>query len=87
LRHVRLCHDRQQLDSLALQGARVILASTPDLDYGFARDLLVEVCEDSKNLLMFTERGTANTLARKIVERTTPERIKVEVIFCELCDG
>jgi cleavage and polyadenylation specificity factor subunit 2 len=66
-RHLRLLERRGQIDrilnetdNLGRSVGKVILASDTSLEWGFSRDVLKKIADDSRNLVILTERqGTA----------------------------
>lgn len=58
---------------------QVVLASVPDLQSGFSRELFSRWCEDKKNTIILTNRTTKGTLARQLIENSTLKQIDVEV--------
>ncbi|KAL9644910.1 hypothetical protein ABK040_005390 [Willaertia magna] len=47
----------------------VVLASSYTLDVGYARELFCKWCDNPKNLVLFTERSTPNSLTRKLINK------------------
>lgn len=76
LKYLKLCHDRKEFDELP-SGPKVVFASMASLEGGFARDLFVEWATDSRNLVLFTERGQMGTLAKKLQAEPPPKIVKV----------
>ncbi|KAL1923357.1 uncharacterized protein VTP21DRAFT_8337 [Calcarisporiella thermophila] len=63
-KYLRLCH---QLEDLAkYPGPKVVLASNLSLDTGYARNLLAEWSADPRNILILTNRGPPDSLARHL---------------------
>ena len=58
---------------------QVVLASVPDLQSGFSRELFTRWCEDKKNTIILTNRTTKGTLACQLIENSTLKQIDVEV--------
>ncbi|GBG69921.1 hypothetical protein CBR_g4749 [Chara braunii] len=77
VKYINLKHSREEFDSMLTKGPQVVLASTASLEAGFARDLFVEWAGDPKNLVLFTERGPAGTLARVLQAEPAPKAVKV----------
>ncbi|KYR02534.1 Selenocysteine-specific elongation factor [Tieghemostelium lacteum] len=59
-RNIKLCHSLEELQGTT--NPKVVLASSKDIETGFARDLFIEWAQDSKNLLLFTDYVDENTL-------------------------
>eukprot|EP00249_Psilotum_nudum_P015759 c25506_g1_i1 orf=216-2441(+) len=76
LKSIKLFHTRKELDELP-EGPKVVFASTASLEAGFARELFVEWACDSKNLVLFTERGQFGTLARMLQSESPPKVVKL----------
>lgn len=53
-KHVQLCHTLAEL--AAITGPKVVLASTPDMESGFTRELFVQWAANSKNSIIITSR-------------------------------
>ncbi|KAK2709202.1 hypothetical protein QYM36_013011 [Artemia franciscana] len=65
-RSVKLCHSFEDLKKIP--SPKVVLASMPDLECGFARDLFVMWCGQPNNSVIFTQRTSPGTLARYLVD-------------------
>ena len=76
LKYLKLCHDRKEFDELNA-GPKVVFASMASLEGGFARALFSEWATDSRNLVLFTERGQMGTLAKKLQAEPPPKVVKV----------
>ena len=77
-RHLRLLERRGQIDrvlnetdNLGRSVGKVILASDTSLEWGFSKDVLKRIADDSRNLVIFTERQ-----ASSIIEGQTPSLAK-----------
>lgn len=55
------------------------MASQPDLESGFARDLFIQWVESDKNSIILTTRTCPGTLARELIEKPNVTTIEVEV--------
>jgi cleavage and polyadenylation specificity factor subunit 2 len=62
-----------------LPSPKVILASFPDMESGYARELFVEMANNPRNLVIFTERPNPGTFAHDIVSSKTGATITVNV--------
>uniref|UniRef100_A0A2N9EEK6 Cleavage and polyadenylation specificity factor subunit 2 n=1 Tax=Fagus sylvatica TaxID=28930 RepID=A0A2N9EEK6_FAGSY len=76
LKHVRLLINKSELDN-APDGPKVVLASMASLEVGFSHDIFIEWASDTKNLVLFTERGQFATLARILQADPPPKAVKV----------
>lgn len=81
LRHV---HSRSELDQLP--NPKVVLASSPSLDYGFARDLFLEWCSSPLNTVILVDLPEAGTLYNELYQRAvnqdntvTPSRFSLQL--------
>lgn len=78
-RHLSLCHSLSDL--ARVPSPKVVLASQPDLECGFSRDLFIQWCQDSKNSVILTYRTTPGTLARFLIDNPSEKVIDIEVRF------
>lgn len=58
---------------------QVVLASQPDLESGFARDLFIQWVENDKNSIILTTRTCPGTLARQLIDNPSLASVEVEV--------
>lgn len=65
-RHVVVVHSMQDLRKV--RPPMVVLASSPDMESGFARELFTEWCSNEKNCVLLTNRSTSGTLARRLID-------------------
>lgn len=77
-KHVKLLEKKAQVDRLLLRSREenwtkgmVILASDRSLEWGFSKDVLKQIAQDSKNLVILTEKPTrssqdAPSISRKL---------------------
>ncbi|RWS25149.1 cleavage and polyadenylation specificity factor subunit 2-like protein [Leptotrombidium deliense] len=65
-KHLQLCHVYN--DILRVREPRVVLASQPDLECGFARELFIEWAKNPKNSVILTQRCSPDTLANKLMQ-------------------
>lgn len=67
-KHLHPCHNLKELQqSFNGKQPRVVLASQPDLESGFARELFIEWCNNPRNSIILTQRSPSNTLAYQII--------------------
>lgn len=65
-------HLKQQLSELGyLPQPICVLATMPDLEYGFARDLFTLWVTEPKNAIIFTQRPGPNTLGHQVLNNTS----------------
>ncbi|KAF5480422.1 hypothetical protein F2P56_001174 [Juglans regia] len=76
LKHVTLLINKTELDN-APDGPKVVIASMASLEVGFSHDIFVEWASDTKNLVLFTDRGQFATLARILQADPPPKAVKV----------
>ncbi|XP_054256059.1 cleavage and polyadenylation specificity factor subunit 2 isoform X2 [Indicator indicator] len=76
-RHLSLCHSLSDL--ARVPSPKVVLASQPDLECGFSRDLFIQWCQDSKNSVILTYRTTPGTLARFLIDNPSEKVIDIEL--------
>jgi len=76
-RYLQLCHTLPEV--LRITGPRVVLASWPDLESGFARDLFALWCADSRNSIILTSRSGVGTLGRKLYDNPGMKSVTLEL--------
>lgn len=79
-RHLSLCHGLSDL--ARVPSPKVVLASQPDLECGFSRDLFIQWCQDPKNSIILTYRTTPGTLARFLIDNPSEKVTEIEVSAC-----
>lgn len=70
-KHLHLCNNLKELQQ-RVREPRVVLASQPDLESGFARELFVEWCANPRNSIVLTQRCSQDTLAFQLVNKPQP---------------
>ncbi|KZF21756.1 hypothetical protein L228DRAFT_239702 [Xylona heveae TC161] len=61
-RYLKLLERKSQVDrALAIEGGKVILASDSSLDWGFSRDVLLNIASNSSNLVVLTEKHRSSS--------------------------
>ncbi|XP_018322472.1 probable cleavage and polyadenylation specificity factor subunit 2 [Agrilus planipennis] len=65
-KHLQLCHSMQELSKVP--SPKVVLASMPDLECGFSRELFLQWCSYPNNSVILTSRTSPGTLARDLIE-------------------
>ena len=79
-KHIKLCRSLAELRRLKTPSKnQLVLASTPDLQMGFARNLFVDWCDNPKNTIIFTSRTSSNTLASALIEQPNKRSISIEM--------
>lgn len=56
-----------------------MLASTPDMECGFSRELFLQWCTNPQNSIILTSRTSPGTLARDLIEKGGNRNITLEV--------
>jgi len=64
-RHLKLCHSMAEVNKVP--APKVVLASMPDLECGFARELFLQWCSSPKNSVILTNRSSPGTLGRSLI--------------------
>ncbi|VVC87684.1 unnamed protein product [Leptidea sinapis] len=77
LRHLHLCHSVAEVTRTP--GPKVVLASFPDLETGFARDLFLLWASHPQNSIVLTARTSPGTLARDLLEKGSDRTIELTV--------
>ncbi|KAL0819927.1 hypothetical protein ABMA28_007930 [Loxostege sticticalis] len=77
LRHLQLCHSVAEVTRTP--GPKVVLASFPDLEAGFARDLFLLWAPHPQNSIVLTARTSPGTLARDLIENGGERTIELTV--------
>ena len=75
LKCVHLCKDLERLAQLP--SPKVVLASMPDLESGFSRQLFVEYASGPENLIYFVEKPNPGTLGRNVLDGMTKFEVTV----------
>ncbi|KAK6182594.1 hypothetical protein SNE40_010244 [Patella caerulea] len=76
-KHLKLCHNLAELSRIP--EPKVVLASTPDLQSGYSRDLFIAWCGNSKNSIVLTTRTSPGTLARELIDNPQLRCITIDV--------
>jgi len=76
-KHLKLCHSMAEVNKVP--APKVVLASMPDMECGFARDLFLQWCSNPKNSLILTSKASEGTLARDLQDNGGDRTIPVEV--------
>ncbi|KAK9877497.1 hypothetical protein WA026_018608 [Henosepilachna vigintioctopunctata] len=65
-KHLQLCHSLHELSKVP--NPKVVLASSPDMESGFSRELFLQWCSNPNNSVIITTRTSPHTLARDLIE-------------------
>ncbi|XP_025989927.1 probable cleavage and polyadenylation specificity factor subunit 2 [Solenopsis invicta] len=76
-KHLQLCHSMAELNQVP--SPKVVLASTPDMECGFSRELFLQWCSNTQNSIILTSRTSPGTLARDLVEKGGNRNITLDV--------
>ncbi|XP_063222621.1 probable cleavage and polyadenylation specificity factor subunit 2 [Bacillus rossius redtenbacheri] len=76
-KHLQLCHSIQELNKVP--SPKVVLASSPDMECGFSRDLFLQWCTNPLNSIIITNRTSPGTLARLLIEEGGNRTLTIEV--------
>ncbi|XP_014210156.1 probable cleavage and polyadenylation specificity factor subunit 2 [Copidosoma floridanum] len=76
-KHLQLCHSMAELN--LVPSPKVVLASTPDMECGFSRDLFLQWCSNPQNSIIITSRTSPGTLARDLKENGGNRNITLEI--------
>lgn len=76
-KHLRLIHSMNELSKIP--GPKVVLASSPDLESGFSRELFLQWAQNSHNSIILTSRTSHGTLGRDLIDNGGGRRIELDV--------
>ncbi|XP_059082157.1 cleavage and polyadenylation specificity factor subunit 2-like [Tigriopus californicus] len=76
-KHLKLCHSIAEVNKVP--SPKVVLASMPDLECGFSRDLFLSWCGKPQNNIIITSRTGEGTLAHDLVANGTNRTINLEI--------
>nr|XP_054758654.1 cleavage and polyadenylation specificity factor subunit 2-like [Lytechinus pictus] len=76
-KHLKLCHNLKELAKVP--DPKVVLASVPDLECGYSRELFTQWSSNAKNSVILTNRTSHGTLARRLIETPNPNQLKLRV--------
>ena len=65
-RHLKLCHSIAEVNKVP--SPKVVLASMPDMECGFSRELFAQWCTNPNNTIILTSRSSPGTLANDLIE-------------------
>lgn len=76
-KHLQLCHSMAELANVP--SPKVVLASSPDMESGFSRELFLQWGGSANNSIIFTTRTSPGTLARDLIDNGGNRTIELEV--------
>lgn len=75
--HITVCHNLEELAKVS--NPKAVLASTPDMDCGFSRDLFIQWCTNPHNSIIFTSKTAHGTIARTLIENLKVTSIDMDI--------
>ena len=75
LKYVKLCHSMKEVEKVP--SPKVVLASTPDMECGYSRELFAQWCSNGKNSVILTSRTPEGTLAHDLIKKGGNRSIKL----------
>lgn len=84
-KHLQLCHSMAELAKVP--EPKVVLASVPDMECGFSRDLFIQWCGKPKNSIILTARTAPGTLARTLIDNPQMRSVTLEIRHRVRLDG
>lgn len=76
-KHLQLCHSIAELSRVP--SPKVVLASTPDMECGFSRELFLQWSSNPHNSIIITNRTSPGTLARQLIENGGKVPLNLEI--------
>ncbi|KAL5463818.1 hypothetical protein EMCRGX_G032755 [Ephydatia muelleri] len=76
-RHITLCHNFSDL--ARIPDPKAVLASVPDLECGFSRDLFIQWASNPRNSIILTSRPAPGCLARQLIDNLKVRSLDVEI--------
>ncbi|XP_050438409.1 probable cleavage and polyadenylation specificity factor subunit 2 [Adelges cooleyi] len=76
-KHVKLCHNINDLNKTS--DPKIVLASSPDLESGFSREVFLKWASNPINSIILTHRTAPGTLARDLIDFGGNRSIKVRI--------
>ena len=76
-RHLRLCHSMNELAKVP--SPKVVLASCPDLESGFSRELFIQWAHNPTNSIILTTRTAPGTLARDLIDNGGNRKVELDI--------
>lgn len=76
-KHLQLCHSIAELSRVP--SPKVVLASTPDMECGFSRELFLQWSSNPQNSIIITNRTSPGTLARQLIENGGKLPLNLEI--------
>jgi cleavage and polyadenylation specificity factor subunit 2 len=76
-KYVQLCHSL--VDLQAVPDPKVVLASVPDMQCGYSRELFLQWCSNPKNCIILTNRTQPGTLSRHLIDNPLMRVVTLDV--------
>ncbi|XP_077995100.1 cleavage and polyadenylation specificity factor subunit 2-like [Glandiceps talaboti] len=76
-KHLQLCHSLSELRKIP--EPKTVLASVPDLEWGFSRDLFLDWCGNPNNCIILTSRTSPGTLARNLIDQPNQKTLPLTI--------
>ncbi|XP_014250088.1 probable cleavage and polyadenylation specificity factor subunit 2 [Cimex lectularius] len=76
-KHLRTCHSLNEVNKLVSN--KVILASMPDLETGFARELFIHWASDPENTIIMTSKSFEGSLGRDLIDNGSNRTITLDI--------
>jgi len=76
-KHLKLCHSMAEVNKVP--APKVVLASMPDLEAGFSRELFMAWCSNPKHSIILTSRCGMGTLGEDLIKNGGDRVINLEV--------
>jgi len=76
-KHLKYCHSMAEVNKVP--APKVVLASMPDMECGFARDLFLTWCTNPKNSIILTSRSSPGTLGMDLINNGGDRVMNLEV--------
>jgi len=65
---------------------QVVLASVPDMQSGYSRELFLQWCSNAKNCIILTNRTQPGTLSRILIDNPLLRSITLDVGLYVMCE-
>ena len=76
-KHLQVCHNMEELARIS--GPKVVLASMPDMESGYSRELFVQWCGNPNNSVIITSRTSPGTLSRTLVDNPNQKSVTLKM--------
>ncbi|XP_071961785.1 cleavage and polyadenylation specificity factor subunit 2-like [Antedon mediterranea] len=76
-KHLLLCHSLQELAKVP--EPKVVLASVPDMECGYSRDLFLQWSTKPNNSIILTSRTSPTTISREFIQNTNKQKLWLKI--------